>query len=80
MNYFHWLPGAGLNFQWSILRKLLQRLKDELFPQPDLVDNQVKKLKSNEEVIAAVNEYFEGLDESDYKNGVTALEPHSEKM
>ena len=30
-------------------------------------------------VINAVNEYFEGLDKSNYKNGITALEHHYEK-
>ncbi|CAH2101194.1 unnamed protein product [Euphydryas editha] len=38
-----------------------------------------KKIKSNREVIDAVNEYFEGLDESHYKNGITALEHRYEK-
>lgn len=38
-----------------------------------------KKFESNEQVIGAVNEYFEGLDESDYKNGITALEHRYEK-
>ncbi|CAH2083387.1 unnamed protein product [Euphydryas editha] len=38
-----------------------------------------RRLKSNREVIDAVNEYFEGLDESHYKNGITALEHRYEK-
>lgn len=33
-----------------------------------------KKFQSNEEVINEVNSYFEGLDESVYKNGLNALE------
>jgi len=73
----------------------INELKFELFPQPpyspDLAPSDYhlfpnlkkwlggKKFKSNGEVIDAVNEYFEGLDESDYKNGITALEHCYEK-
>ncbi|XP_033218465.1 uncharacterized protein LOC117173926 [Belonocnema kinseyi] len=38
-----------------------------------------KKFPINKEVIDAVNKYFEGLDESAYKNGITALEHRYEK-
>ena len=73
----------------------INELKFEFFPQPpyspDLAPSDYhlfpnlqkclggKKFDSNEEVIDAVNEYFEGLDESDYKNGITALEHRYEK-
>lgn len=38
-----------------------------------------KRFKSNEEVIEAVNEYFEELDESTFKTGITQLEHRYEK-
>ncbi|XP_033231716.1 histone-lysine N-methyltransferase SETMAR-like [Belonocnema kinseyi] len=38
-----------------------------------------KNFQSNEEIIDAVNAYFEGLDESFYKNGITELEHRYEK-
>lgn len=39
-----------------------------------------KKFKSNEEVINAANKYFDGIKESDCKNGITALEHLYEKF
>ncbi|XP_014480070.1 PREDICTED: odorant receptor 45b-like [Dinoponera quadriceps] len=73
----------------------IKELKFELFSQPayspDLAHSDFhlflnlkkwlggKKFETNEEVIDAVNEYFEGLDISDYKNDITALEHRYEK-
>ncbi|XP_033231526.1 uncharacterized protein LOC117182541 [Belonocnema kinseyi] len=74
----------------------INELKLELFLRspysPDLISSDYlrfpnlkkwlggKKVQINEEVIDAVNEYFEGLGESVYQNGITALEHRYEKF
>lgn len=73
----------------------IDEFKFELFPEPlyspDLAPSNYylfpnlkkwlggKKFDNNEEVIDAVNEYFEELDESHYKNGITTLKHRYEK-
>jgi len=73
----------------------IHELKFELMPHPpyspDLAPSDYylfpnlkkwlggKRFKSNEEVIEAVNQYFEELDESTFKTGITKLEHRYEK-
>ncbi|CAH2090560.1 unnamed protein product [Euphydryas editha] len=84
INYLE--KGKTINGQYYA--ELLQCLKDVVTTKRQHLakkkilfhhDNAPAHSSSNREVIDAVNEYFEGLDESDYKNGITALEHRYEK-